>query len=70
MKDGLWGLVCGTEIVPVGGDEQRESLPGKDKALVIIVLSIEASLLYLSDADPTDPSVCLEILAHQFQGKS
>ena len=41
----------------------------KNRALVIIVLSIDLSLLYLI-GDPTDPTVVWERLSTQFQKKT
>ena len=41
----------------------------KNRALAIIVLSIDSSLLYLI-GDPTDPTVVWERLSTQFQKKT
>ena len=50
MKDGLWGLMCGTEIVPVEGAEQQAKFTTrKDKALAITVLSIKLAKFVVPD---------------------
>ena len=42
IKDGLWGIVSGTEREPTEGDEARVKLAAKrDKALATIVLAME-----------------------------
>jgi len=64
IKDGLWGIVNGTETAPTeGAEQQAKFLSRKDKALAIIVLAVEPSLLYLIGADPTDPVVVWKVLA-------
>ena len=71
IKDGLWGLVSGTETAPAEGTaEQARFVSRKDKALATIVLAIDLSLLYLIGADPKDPGVVWRTLADQFQRKS
>ncbi len=46
MKDGLWSIVNATEVAPVGNAEALRKFNGrKDRALAVIVLSVE--LLYL-----------------------
>ena len=71
IKDGLWGIVNGTEVVPTEGAERQAKFAArKDKALAIIVLAIEPSLLYLIGADPTYPGVVWKALADQFQCKT
>ena len=69
MKEGLWGLVNGTEADPEAADRRAAYAARKDKALAIIVLAIETKLLYLV-GDPVDPQVVWEKLANQFQKKS
>ena len=54
MEDGLWGIVKGTETAPEEGDARTKFLSRRDRALAIIVLSVEPSLLYLI-GDPEDP---------------
>jgi len=71
IKDGLWGIVNGTETAPTeDAEQQAKFLSRKDKALAIIVLAVEPSLLYLIGADPTDPVVVWKALADQFQRKT
>ena len=50
IKDGLWGIVNGTEMAPTEGAEQQAVFAArKDKAFVVIVLAVEPSLLYIFD---------------------
>ena len=70
MKDGLWGVVNGFDEVPVNNEEAlRKYIIKRDRALSIIVLAVEPSLLYLL-GDPQDPSVVWKTLEDQFQKKS
>ncbi len=67
MKDGLWGIVSGTEADP-GGDHaeaHKKFVSRSDRALAIIVLSVEPSLLYLI-ANPQDPIAVWKKLEAQF----
>ena len=68
MKDSLWSLIDGTENVPPQ-TEAEKYVAKKNKALAIVVLSIEPSLLYLL-GDPQDPVVVWDKLAAQFQKKT
>lgn len=56
MKDGLWGIVSGTERAPDEGNAETYAkyTSRRDRALVLIVLSVEPSLLYLI-GNPQDP---------------
>ena len=48
IKEGLWGIVNGTETAPTEGADQRAKFAARrDRALATIVLTIEPSLLYL-----------------------
>ncbi len=71
VKDGLWGIVSETESDP--GNEEAEAhikfLSRRDRALAIIVLSVEPSLLYLI-GDPEDPVAVWKKLRDQFQKKT
>ena len=71
MKDGLWGIVSGTEGAPVQSEADKftKFVTRRDKALAIIVLSIDPSLLYLL-GDPEDPKVVWKKLADEFQKKT
>ena len=72
IRDGVWNVVNGTEIVPDSRTEMglhAKYLSRKDRALATIVLSLEPSLLYLI-GDPDDPGVVLKKLADQFQKKT
>lgn len=71
VKEGLWGIVSGTETAPAeGADQQARFAARRDKALATIVLAVEPSLLYLVGADPTDPGKVWKTLADQFQRKT
>ena len=56
MKDGLWGIVNDTEAAPDEANAERHAkyMSRRDRALALIVLSVEPSLLYLI-GDPEDP---------------
>ena len=67
MNEGLWNIVDGTEAAPgPENDRYTKFLARKNRALAIIVLSLEPSLLYLI-GDPEDPTTLWEKLANQFQ---
>ena len=70
MRDGLWGIVSGTETVPAGGADQVSKFAARrDRALATIVLAVHPSLLYLV-GDPNDPIVVWTTLQNQFQKKT
>ena len=74
MKDGLWNVVNGTETAPAGegagaADRRAKFMAKRDRALAIIVLSVEPSLLYLLGS-PEDPVEVRRKIADQFQKKS
>ena len=69
MKDSLWGIVNGTESPPAEAEPLAKFNTRQDKALAIIVLSVDTTLLYLV-GDPTDPIVVWTKLADQFQKKT
>ena len=67
MRDGLWTIVDGTEDAPEAAGQLVKFNTRKDRALAIIVLSVEPSLLYLL-GDPKDPvTVGWNKLSSQFQ---
>ena len=71
IKDGLWGIVDGTEAIP-GEDEaeaRRKYITRRDRALATIVLSVEPSLLYLI-GNPQDPGTVWTSLQNHFQKKT
>lgn len=68
-KDGVWGIVCGTEKASEGARDLERFDTRKDKALATIVLSIAPSLLYLI-GEPDDPVTVWKKLKDQFQKKS
>ena len=67
VKEGLWGIVNGSETAPTEAVQLVTFTARKDKALATIVLAVEPKLLYLVGADPTDPAVVWKALADQFQ---
>lgn len=71
MKDGLWGIVNETEQDPGVGEAEahRKFVSRSDRALAIIVLSVEPSLLYLI-GDPENPVAVWKKLKDQFQKKT
>ena len=73
VKEGLWGIVNETEEIPVPDEDEDEKIQRyilrQDRALALIVLSIEPALLYLL-GDPQDPVEVWEKLAKQFQRKT
>ena len=59
IRDGVWNIVNGTEIVPNSRTEMglhAKYLLRKDHTLAMIVLSLEPSLLYLIE-NLDDPGV-------------
>jgi len=67
MKEGLWNIVDGREIAPAEGADGYDKYIGRrDKALAIVVLAIDPTLLYLI-GEPTDPKIVWTKLANQFQ---
>ncbi len=71
MKDGLWAIVDGSEECPPESEAEnrRKFVARRDRALAVIVLSVEPSLLYLIE-DPQDPITVWKKLADQFQKKT
>ena len=70
IKDGLWGIINGSERAPEENDgAYSKFISRKNRALAIIVLSIDPCLLYLL-GDPTDPTAVWERLSTQFQKKT
>ena len=71
MKDGLWSIVNGPEHSPPQSEAERYAkfAARRDRALAIIVLSVEPSLLYLI-GEPEDPVVVWKKLGDQFQKKT
>ena len=70
VKDGVWGIVNGTETAPAEGEQLARFTTRRDKALAIIVLSIEPKLLYIIGPDPTDPVTVWNALSAHFQRKT
>ena len=71
MKDGLWGIVSGSEECPpmTEADKYSKFVGRRDRALATIVLSVEPALLYLI-GDPEEPTTVWKKLADQFQKKT
>ena len=67
IRDGLWSIVSGTETAPgEDADGYAKFVIRRDKALAVIVLSIQPSLLYLI-GDPEDLVEVWKKLKDQFQ---
>ena len=71
IRDGLWGIVAGTEVPPpeTNADKYAKYMARRDRALAIIVLAVDPSLLYLI-GDPENPKTVWEKLSGQFQKKT
>jgi len=71
MKDGLWSIVNGSENPPPQSETERYTkfVARRDRALTIIVLSVEPSLLYLI-GEPEDPVAVWDKLRNQSQKKT
>ena len=70
LKEGLWGIVNGTEIAPEqGADGYPRFITRRDRALATIVLSVDPLLLYIV-SDPTEPVTIWQKLSTQFQRKT
>ena len=70
LMKGLWKIVSGTEVVPDEGEAERHAkfAARRDRALAIIGLSVEPTLLYLL-GDPDDPVAVWKKLCDHFQKK-
>ncbi len=62
LKDGLWGIVQGSEVAPADAADLNIRW---DKALAILGLSINPTLLYLLDG-VNDPKVAWKKLHDQY----
>ena len=71
VKDGLWSIVSGTETALASTEAEKfaKFVSRRDKALAIIVLSVDPLLLYLL-GDPEDPVAVWKKLSEQFQKKT
>ena len=71
MKEGLWGIVNGTETAPPEeeADKRAKFMTKRDRALALVVLSVDPALLYLL-GDPEDPVAVWNKLSTQFQKKT
>ena len=72
MKDGLWSIVDGSEPCPdqaTEADKYAKYVGRRDRALAVIVLSVDPALLYLI-GDPDDPAKVWKKLSDQFQKKT
>ena len=68
IREGLWGIVAGTEKA-TDADKLAKFRGRSDRALAMIVLAIDPSLLYLV-GDPVDPAAVWNKLSGQFQKKT
>ena len=66
MKEGLWKIVDGTDVIPNVDDAgYAKFVERRDRVLAIVVLSIDPTLLYLI-GEPTDPKEVWTKLGDQF----
>ena len=70
IKDGLWNIVDGSDTAPTEERELAKFNLRRDRALAIIVLSVEPALLYLLGPDPDNPVEVWKKLESQFQKKT
>ena len=68
MKENLWSIVSGTEVVPAGSEAQKLAKfeARRDRALATIVLSVDTSLLHLL-GDLEDSVIARKRQSDQFQ---
>ena len=69
MKDNLWGIVDGSEVQPAQADAGQKYMIKRNRALAIIVLAVDPTLLYLL-GEPDNPKTVWDKLRDQFQKKS
>ena len=71
VRDGVWGIVSGTETAPPEEEAVRRSrfLANRNRALATIILVVDPALLYLI-GDPEGPVVVWKKLQDQFQKKA
>ncbi len=71
VKDSLWDIVKGTETLAEGAnaDARKKFVARSDRALAIIVLAVDPSLLYLL-GEPENPGAVWTRLEEQFQRKT
>ena len=71
MKENLWSIVCGTEVVPSATEAEKLAKfeARRDRALATVVLSVDTSLLYLL-GDLKDPEIVRKQQLEQFQKKT
>ena len=72
LKEGLWNCVSETETEPETSDTNAllKYRQKRDRALAIIVLAVDPTLLYLLGDDPSNPKIVWDTLQKQFQKKS
>ena len=71
LKEGLWSIVSGNEIAPPETEAEGHAkfVARRDRALALIVLSVNSTLLYLL-GDPVDPVTVWQKLSDLFQKKT
>ena len=66
IKDGLWGIVKGTEVAPGEGsaEARRKYKTRRDRALALVVIAVEPSLLHLLESclDKSGPAPMVRLL--------
>ena len=69
IKEGYWGIVNKTETAPDGADARQKFMTRRGKALALIGLTVDPSLLYLI-GNEDHPCKVWETLQGQFQHKT
>ena len=70
MMENLWSIINGTERPPATSETEKyeKYVARKNRALAMIVLSVDPALLYLI-GDPENPVTVWKKLADQFQAR-
>ena len=69
IKEGYWSIVNKTETAPTNAEARQKFMTRRGKALALIGLTLDPSLLYLT-GDEDDPCKVWETLQGQFQCKT
>ena len=70
IKEGLWNIMTENENASENQGEQAKHFLRRDRALAMIVLSMDPTLLYLLGTDPENPAVVWKKLANQLEKKT
>ena len=74
IRDDLWDIVSGSEKAPNGeaatADATKKFKSRSNKALSMLVLSLNPELHYLVGREPEDPVAVWKLLADHFERKT